>query len=191
MARPSPVPPLALVLELSTWWNWSNTRASWSWGMPGPVSATLTVKWLFAATAAIRTLAESVNLMALPTRLSSTWVRRCSSPRPNGIDLATSVLRPSFFVSARNSVAARTVSTTLSMEYSPRLRLNWYNSILAISSTVLIRPRRMLPLERMRVKASRRLFALRLVEAFLHQLGIAENGCERSAQLVTHVGDEL
>ena len=39
MASPRPVPPLALVLELSTWWNWS------------PVS---------------------VNLMALPTMLSST-----------------------------------------------------------------------------------------------------------------------
>ena len=32
---------------------------------------------------------------------------------------------------------------------------------------------------------------MRLVEAFLHQLGIAEDGGERGPQLVAHVGDEL
>ena len=53
-------------------------------GMPGPVSVTLTAKWPFAALAVTRTSPASVNLMALPTRLSSTWVRRCSSPRPIG-----------------------------------------------------------------------------------------------------------
>jgi hypothetical protein len=30
--------------------------------------------------AVTRTSPASVNLMALPTRLSSTWVKRCSSP---------------------------------------------------------------------------------------------------------------
>ena len=67
------------------------------------------------AVAVMRTSPVSVNLMALPTRLSSTWVRRCSSPRPTGSFLATSVLSASFLVSASDSVAARTVSTTLSM----------------------------------------------------------------------------
>src|SRR5262249_61113906 len=33
--------------------------------------------------------------------------------------------------------------------------------------------------------------ALRLVEALLHQLGIAEDGGERGSQLMAHVGDEL
>ena len=32
---------------------------------------------------------------------------------------------------------------------------------------------------------------MRLVEAFLHQLGIAEDGGERGSQLMAHVGDEL
>src|SRR5262245_2990373 len=45
MASPRPMPPLALVLELSTWWNCSKICAWWSSGMPGPVSATLTLKW--------------------------------------------------------------------------------------------------------------------------------------------------
>src|SRR5262245_19700086 len=33
--------------------------------------------------------------------------------------------------------------------------------------------------------------ALRLVEALLHQLGVAEDGGERGSQLMAHVGDEL
>ena len=52
-------------------------------------------------------------------------------------------------------------------------------------------PSRCLPLERMRVRASSGFLALRLVEAFLHQLGVAEDGGERRPQLVAHVGDEL
>ena len=43
----------------------------------------------------------------------------------------------------------------------------------------------------MRVRASERFLAQRLVEAFLHQLGVAEDGGERGPQLVAHVGDEL
>src|SRR5262245_47786683 len=155
MARPSPVPPLARVFELSTWRNFSKTRSHSSAGIPGPVSLTLTAKWPFAAPAVMRTSPASVNLMALPTRLSSTWVRRCSSPRPMGRDFATSVLSASFLFWARDSVAERTVSTTLSMAYSAMLRANWPDSILAMSSTVLMRPKRCLPLERMRVSASK------------------------------------
>src|SRR5262249_2960336 len=42
MARPRPVPPFFLVLELSTWWNSLKMRACSDAGMPGPVSATAT-----------------------------------------------------------------------------------------------------------------------------------------------------
>ena len=61
-------------------------------------------------------------------------------------------LEQSFLVSARDSVAARTVSTMLSIAYSAMFKLNCPDSILAMSSTVLIRPSRCLPLERMRVE---------------------------------------
>ena len=44
IASPSPVPPLVLVLELSIWWNFSNTLSRSSGGMPGPVSLTATAK---------------------------------------------------------------------------------------------------------------------------------------------------
>src|SRR5215475_10164110 len=75
--------------------------------MPGPVSATLTAKWLFAVLALTRISPVSVNLMALPTRLSKTWVRRCSSPTPMGRGLATSILSASFLFCASGSVADR------------------------------------------------------------------------------------
>src|SRR5690242_2594166 len=70
-------------------------------------------------------LASVRKLDGVPTRLSSTWVKRCSSPRPAGMDLATSVLRLSFLLCASDSVADRTVSTTLSMAYSAMFRVNW------------------------------------------------------------------
>ena len=41
------------------------------------------------------------------------------------------------------------------------------------------------------MRASSRFLAQRLVEAFLHELGVAEDGGERRPQLVAHVGDEL
>src|SRR5215469_9751168 len=71
-----------------------------------------------------------------------------------GRDLATSVLSASFLFWARDSVAERTVATTLSIAYSVMFRVNWPDSILAMSSTVLISPSKCLPLERMRVRAS-------------------------------------
>src|SRR5262249_13712179 len=118
------------------------------------VSVTDTAKRPSRAPAAMLTSPVSVNLMALPTRLSSTCVRRCSSPRPTGSDFSTEVVRVSFLFWARDSVAARTVSTTLSMAYSVMFSVNWPDSILAMSSTVLMRPSKCLPLARMRVRAS-------------------------------------
>ena len=54
VASPRPVPPLALVSELSTWWNCSKIRPCWSSGIPGPVSVTETAKWPLRAPAARR-----------------------------------------------------------------------------------------------------------------------------------------
>src|SRR5215510_15757695 len=73
--------------------------------MPGPVSTTLTLKRPFTVFAVTRTSPLSVNLMALPTKLSSTWVSRCSSPKPNGKDVVTSVLRTRFLFWARGGRA--------------------------------------------------------------------------------------
>src|SRR5262245_47503415 len=40
-------------------------------------------------------------------------------------------------------------------------------------------------------ESSQGFWTLRLVESFLHQLGVAEDGGQRRSQLVAHVGDEL
>ena len=57
----------------------------------GPVSVTANSEVAIHGCRGDAHLAASVNLMALPTRLSSTCVRRCSSPRPTGRRLG---LRP-------------------------------------------------------------------------------------------------
>src|SRR5262249_25922891 len=44
MARPNPVPPLALVIELSIWWNFSKILPLSGGGMRGGVSLTLRAK---------------------------------------------------------------------------------------------------------------------------------------------------
>jgi hypothetical protein len=52
-----------------------------------------------------------------------------------GSDFATSVLSASFLFWASDSVAARTVSTMLSIAYSLMFKVNWPDSILAMSSS--------------------------------------------------------
>src|SRR5215510_12683604 len=61
--------------------------------MPGPVSHTATVNAPSVASARIATSPLSVNLMALPTRLSSTCESRRPSPCPVGRSGATSSSR--------------------------------------------------------------------------------------------------
>ena len=104
--RPRPVPPFLRVLVLSTCWNSSKIlrlvgRArcrgryrpprSRSGRPPGGRGS--------------RRLPWSVNLMALPTRLSSTWVRRRASPVPVGRPDGTADTSARFLVRASNSVA--------------------------------------------------------------------------------------
>ena len=72
---------------------------------PGPVSRTATVNEPLLGDALIATAPASVNLMALPTRLSSTWVSRRSSPRPVGM------FGGNLDLEARASFAAASVST--------------------------------------------------------------------------------
>ena len=64
-------------------------------------------------------------------------------------------------------------------------------SILERSSTSLIRPSRCLPLLSMRLQHAAHLFRRVAVDIVEDQLGVAENGVERGAQLVAHVGEEL
>src|SRR5262249_32108767 len=179
MARPSPVPPLALVRELSTWWNCSKMRPCWSSGIPGPESVTETAKWPFRAPAAILTSPASVNLMALPTRLSRTCVRRCSSPRPIGSDLSTDVVSVSLLFWASDSVAARTVSTTLSIAYSGRVQGELAGFDLGDVEHGIDEPQRVLAIGADAGEPIKGFRSLRLVKAFLHQLTAMVAGLEK------------
>src|SRR6266700_6059938 len=108
---PRPVPPFLRVIELSACWNSSKIFAWSTAGMPGPVSHTATVNAPFVADARIATSPLSVNLMALPTRLSRTWESRLSSPRPAGRSGATSAVKASRFSAASGSTADTTPCT--------------------------------------------------------------------------------
>ena len=124
---PAPIPPRsARRAARRCAWRWpARARcrpSSWCWscrpagtprrsapaprpGCPGPVSATATENIPLATLAAMRTSPASVNLMALPTRLSSTWAMRRSSPLPSGSSSGTSTLSGSFLADASDSVA--------------------------------------------------------------------------------------
>src|SRR5215470_4201196 len=68
--------------------------------MPGPVSRTDTWNEPLLASALMATSPVSVNLMALPTRLIRTWVKRRPSPWPGGKFGARSSLNASFLSDA-------------------------------------------------------------------------------------------
>jgi hypothetical protein len=77
-------------------------------GNPRPVSATETTNTPSTARASMATSPASVNLMALPTRLRSTWVMRPSSPLARGRSEEAVILSASFFSAAKDSTAAHT-----------------------------------------------------------------------------------
>jgi hypothetical protein len=90
---------------------------SWSRGeIPGPVSATRTANSPLDAATAIATAPVSVNLIALPTRFSSTCVIRRSSPWPVGRSGGTEVVNARCFSRASASTAVATPRTTSAME---------------------------------------------------------------------------
>ena|SRR5215813_2063425 len=111
--------------------------------MPGPVSVTKTAKWSFRAVVATVVGELDGVLNEIEQHLREALL----VAEPTGSDLSTEVVSVSFLFWASDSVAPRTVSTTVSMAYSAMLRVNWPYSILAMS-------RRCLTLERMRVRAS-------------------------------------
>ena len=83
--RPRPVPPYSRVVEPSAWAKASKISSCLSRGMPMPVSATRKPSTTAPASSAsfstcTTTSPCSVNLIALPTRLTRTWRSRGASP---------------------------------------------------------------------------------------------------------------
>jgi DNA-directed RNA polymerase subunit N (RpoN/RPB10) len=71
------------------------------------------------------------------------------------------------------------------------MRPNCPDSILAMSSTVLMIPRRCLPFGADAGERIDGFLGQFPVKALLDQLGVAKGRCKRGPQLVAHVGNEL
>ena len=109
IVSPSPVPPYFRVVELSACANGSKINSRLFSGIPMPVSETVKCTIIphssFASCRAFTATSPSlVNLMALPTRFSSTCLSRVISPRAtSGTSGATSQRSSSPFSSARTA----------------------------------------------------------------------------------------
>ena len=146
MASPSPVPPCRRVVELSAWMNGSKIDACLSAAMPMPES--LTCAWRItpvslrcATRTSTRTSPSAVNLIALPTRLISTCLRRPGSPtRPSGTSGSTDEVISRPFSCARgprdlsasprpgrraNSICSSTSRRASILEKSSRSLITW------------------------------------------------------------------
>ena len=132
-----------------------------------------------------------VNLIALPSRLRSTWRRCRPSSTTRGGDVSSMsrrerqplALRPLLDDVARDRrppAAGRTASLSMSMRPA---------SIFDRSSTSLMRSSRCEPQALIASSASRCAGLQRAVA--LQQLGVADDAVERRPQLVAHVGEEL
>ena len=151
--RPSPVPPKRRVVEASAWENGAKISACCSGAMPIPVSRTSKHRLEAAAPAAagaartIRsTLPRSVNLIALASRLPSTWLIRSGSPSStSGRSDAMDTPSGSPLASACTQAIATASSTRVRNRNGRRSRSSSPASILDRSSTSLTTPSSALP----------------------------------------------
>ena len=118
MANPSPVPPKRRLVELSAWVKESKILAWTSGAMPMPVSSTAKYSRGVVSPSActrirITTSPFSVNLMALPTRLTKSCRTRTGSPCTlAGRSIGRSLIKSSPFSCARPASIAAMSSTS-------------------------------------------------------------------------------
>ena len=144
MARPRPLPPWRRVLDASTCSKASKIVPSWSDAMPMPVSVTATRTVSARASCAStsrsrRTLPRSVNLVALCSRLTSSWRSRNGSALTRCGRRGETVQRSSIGRSRAVTATSSTASATSSRRsMSAGLRRSLPFSIRDRSSTSLI-----------------------------------------------------
>ena len=157
MLRPRPVPPNLRVLELSTCTKGSKMRSSAVAAMPTPVSSTrISTPWPpLVSVTRTRTVPCSVNLTALPTRLSSTWRRRngsISTQQGRGKSRALVSVRP--FSTALGVHISMVSSTSCARSICCGCRSMPCAPKREYSRMLLIRPRRCSPQRRITVMPS-------------------------------------
>ena len=133
----------------------------------------------------------SLNLMALPTRLSTTCVSRRSSPWPFGmsgwrLDLEAELL----VVGERLDRAEHVVEHVLHRIVGERER-ELAGLDLGEVEHVVDQAEQVAAVALDALEHGLRLLRRLAVDAVEDQLGVAEDGVERRAQLVAHVGEEL
>ena len=192
--RPRPVPPYSRVVEPSAWAKASKISSCLSRGMPIPVSATRKPSTTAPASSdcfstCTTTSPRSVNLMALPTRLTRTW--RSRGPSPTRRSGTSGAIRPAssrpFWCARRPSV--RRVSPRVSRRSNsagfevepPRLDLREVEHVVDE------------PEERLRrVLEGEQVLPLLGGEGRVEQqLGHPDDGVHRGPDLVAHVGEEV
>ena len=144
IASPRPVPPKRRVVEVSACSKASNSRDWASSSIPTPVSTTSqrsSTSPAFAVTcvASRRTDPCSVNLTALPAKLSSTWPSRRASPHSiSGSAGSIVTVMPSPFSPQRSASMATTLSKTSRSRKSRCSSTTLSASILEISRMSLM-----------------------------------------------------
>src|SRR5262249_27604521 len=159
--------------------------------MPGPVSRTDTQNEPSFASALIATSPVSVNLMALPTRLIRTCVKRRPSPRPRGqLRCYLDFEREPFVGCQRLQRAANRLGNVLNGIIG-QFELELASLDLGEVEHVIDQSQQMSAVSLKALENTQHLLRWFTTCAICHQLGIAQDGIERRAQFVAHIGKKL
>ena len=133
----------------------------------------------------------SVNLIALPTRLIRTCVKRRPSPRPGGSSRGNFHLEREFFIGCkrlkRTADGLGNVLNRVIGEFEDELA----GLDLGEIENIVNQAQQMTAVAFKPFEHSAHFFGWLAIGAVRHQFGISQNGIERRAQLVAHIGEEL
>ena len=141
--------------------------------------------------ALIATSPLSVNLMALPTRLSSTCARRRSSPWPTGRFGATSPRQGELLSGCERLHGCNDRVDDVLERVVRKIERQLTGLDFGEVEHVIDQAEEMLAVGVQAFEHLAHLVRRLAVDVVENELGVAENGVERGAQLVAHVGEEL
>src|SRR5690349_20091462 len=149
--------------------------------MPGPVSRTETWNAPLFASALMATSPASVNLIALPTRLIRTCVKRRPSPRPLDFE-------PKFLVGRQRLKRAANGLRDILNAVIRQFEYQLAGFDLRQVEHVIDQAQQVFAVGLKAFEYAEHLLGWLAVSAVRHQFGVAQDGVERRAQLVAHIG---
>src|SRR6516225_4774887 len=159
--------------------------------MPGPVSRTDIWNEPLFASALMAISPASVNLMAFPTRLIRTCVSRRPSPWPGGSSGAISTLKASFLSAANGSSVLPNGLGNVLNAVIRKFEFELTGLDLRQIKHIIDESEQVFAVSLKAFEYAEHLFGRLAIGAVRHQFGIAQDGVERRAQLVAHIGKEL